>query len=369
LTLSRTITTTPHTLREENKVIVSSIFYRYISGTCGSLYYFTSRTQLQMEFLISGALRYNNMLLVFIQLTPLFSLYDMNCRRKIKTIQIASNGLRNSTMHSNCVRADLLCPKLTSLGLNKHNNTGYKQNFPLKNPVRVTFMKFSNASASMLEEMTVEEEVNSSHSSETQVIKVDVAPCNPELSTTVTERKLAGGDNRGWTLAKNKLAEGKKEMNGTNKYERKSNGSHVSNRFASIGRRQVSSTDVVSNLVRQGHGEHVSSSVQYSVLNNSKMFTDSETFVHQFNESALEISEEKITKINGDDVLEETAMDSTDVTFDRKARRTDQSKLRDRLCRIYEDILVVDNIPLAEEVVKMITVKYRHLIYACDTEV
>jgi len=350
-------------------VIVSSIFYRYISGTCGSLYYFTSRTQLQMEFLISGALRYNNMLLVFIQLTPLFSLYDMNCRGKIKAIQIASNGLRNSTMHSNCVRADLLCPKLTSLGLNKHNNTGYKQNFPLKNPVRVTFMKFSNASASMLEEMTVEEEVNSSHSSETQVIKVDVAPCNPELSTTVTERKLAGGDNRGWTLAKNKLAEGKKEMNGTNKYERKSNGSHVSNRFASIGRRQVSSTDVVSNLVRQGHGEHVSSSVQYSVLNNSKMFTDSETFVHQFNESALEISEEKITKINGDDVLEETAMDSTDVTFDRKARRTDQSKLRDRLCRIYEDILVVDNIPLAEEVVKMITVKYRHLIYACDTEV
>ncbi|GAU12408.1 hypothetical protein TSUD_253600 [Trifolium subterraneum] len=296
-------------------------------------------------------------------------------RRKIKAIQIASNGLRNSNGYSNCVRADLCCPKLTSVGLNKYNDTStrtrYKQNFPYKNPVGDTFMKFTSASTSMLEEMTAEEEVTSSqsHSYETQVRKVDVAPCIPELSTAAAERKLAGGDNRGWTMAKNKLAEGKKEMNGANKYERKSDGSHVSSRFASIGRRQGLSTRGVGNLVRQDHGEHVSPSVKYSLLNNTKMFTDSETVVHQFNESALEISEEKITRVNGDEVSEEAAKDSTDATIPRKARCTDQSKLQDRLCRIYEDILVVDNIPLAEEVVKMLTVKYRHLIYACDTEV
>jgi len=31
--------------------------------------------------------------------------------------------------------------------------------------------------------------------------------------------------------------------------------------------------------------------------------------------------------------------------------------------------LVVNNISLAEEVAKMLTVNYRHLIHACDTEV
>nr|KYP60882.1 DNA polymerase I [Cajanus cajan] len=51
------------------------------------------------------------------------------------------------------------------------------------------------------------------------------------------------------------------------------------------------------------------------------------------------------------------------------ARSTAQSKLRDRLCSIYKDILVVNNISLAEEVAKMLTVNYRHLIHACDTEV
>jgi DNA polymerase-1 len=223
----------------------------------------------------------------------------------------------------------------------------------------------------MLEEMTAEEEASSSqsHSYETQVRKMDVDPRIPQLSTAAAERKLAGGDNRGWTIAKNKLAEGKKEMNSANKYERKSDGSYVSSRFASISRRQGLSTCGVGNLVRQDHGEHVSPSVKYSLLNNSKVFTDSETVVHQFNESALEISEEKITRINGDEVSEKAAKDSTDATIARKPRCTDQTKLRDRLCRIYEDILVVDNIPLAEEVVKMLTVKYRHLIYACDTEV
>ncbi|CAL5190601.1 unnamed protein product [Lathyrus oleraceus] len=358
-------------------------------------------------------------------------------RRKIKAIQIGDNGLRNSVMHSNCVRADLWCSKLTSVGLNKYDTkTRYEQNLRYKDPVCDTFMKFSNSSTSMIEElteekerstshsyemqvrkvgvapcnpelsttadsmlveMTEEEERNSLHSYETQVRKVGVALCNPDLSTTATERKLSGGDKRGWAMAKNKLAEDRKEMNIANKFETKSDGSQVSNRLTSVSRIQGFSTKGVRNLVRQNHGEHVQSSVKYSVLDNLKTLPDSETVVHQFDESALEISQEKIPRVNVDDVLEETTKDSTDATFAKKEttkdstdatfakkestkdstdatfakkeRCPDQLKLHDRLCRIYEDILVVDNIPLAEEVVKMLTVKYQHLIYACDTEV
>ncbi|XP_058760301.1 DNA polymerase I A, chloroplastic/mitochondrial-like isoform X1 [Vicia villosa] len=330
-------------------------------------------------------------------------------RRKIKAIQIGVNGLRNSVMRSNCVRADLRCSKLKSVGLSKYDaQTRYKQNVPYKNPVCDTFMKFSNLSTSMVEEMTEEEELSSSRSYETQIRKVGVAPCNPELSTTAdsmlvemtkeedrnyshsyetqvrkvgvalcnpdlsttaTERKLSGGDKRGWAMAKNKLAEDRKEMNSANKFETKGDGSQVSNKLTSVRRIQGFSMEGVSNIVPQDHGEHVQSSVKYSVVDNSKTFTDSETVVHLLNEPALEISQEKIPRINIDNVLEETTKDSTDATFAKKERCADQLKLHDRLCRIYEDVLVVDNIPLAKEVVKMLTVKYRHLIYACDTEV
>ncbi|KAJ1389585.1 Ribonuclease H-like superfamily [Sesbania bispinosa] len=221
----------------------------------------------------------------------------------------------------------------------------------------------------MLEEMTVEEELNSLHSYETQVRMVGVAPCNHEFSTTAPVKKLSGGDNRGWAIAKDKLAEGKKEMNGPNKFEMKNGSSYASNRFASIGRKQAVSKNGVNNLTLQDHGANASSSVKYAVLNNSKVFTDSETVARQVNESSLDISKEKVTKVNGDHGLDATAKDSTNAAYARKASGTDQSKLRDRLCSIYEDILVVDSIPLAEEVAKMLTVKYRHLIYACDTEV
>ncbi|KAE8680208.1 DNA polymerase I B [Hibiscus syriacus] len=40
-----------------------------------------------------------------------------------------------------------------------------------------------------------------------------------------------------------------------------------------------------------------------------------------------------------------------------------------QLSRIYEQVLVVDNITAAKEVVLMLTTKYRHLVHACDTEV
>ncbi|XVF03915.1 hypothetical protein REPUB_Repub05bG0034800 [Reevesia pubescens] len=40
-----------------------------------------------------------------------------------------------------------------------------------------------------------------------------------------------------------------------------------------------------------------------------------------------------------------------------------------QLARIYDQVLVVDNISVAKEVVLMLTTKYRHHVHACDTEV
>lgn len=51
-----------------------------------------------------------------------------------------------------------------------------------------------------------------------------------------------------------------------------------------------------------------------------------------------------------------------------KSRGSDQLHLRERLARVYEKVLVVDNISMARETVSMLTNQYRHRIYACDTE-
>ncbi|KAL0917416.1 hypothetical protein M5K25_012474 [Dendrobium thyrsiflorum] len=40
-----------------------------------------------------------------------------------------------------------------------------------------------------------------------------------------------------------------------------------------------------------------------------------------------------------------------------------------RLTKLYDKVLVVDNVSTAEETVRMLTTKYRNLIHACDTEV
>lgn len=42
--------------------------------------------------------------------------------------------------------------------------------------------------------------------------------------------------------------------------------------------------------------------------------------------------------------------------------------LREKLNRIYDKVLVVDNIVAAKEIVEKLTNQYRHLVHACDTE-
>ncbi|KAI3975981.1 hypothetical protein MKX01_016664 [Papaver californicum] len=48
---------------------------------------------------------------------------------------------------------------------------------------------------------------------------------------------------------------------------------------------------------------------------------------------------------------------------------TSTAELRESLSRIYDEVFVVENIPAAKEIVKMLTTKHKNHIYACDTEV
>ncbi|BAT80735.1 DNA polymerase I [Vigna angularis] len=293
-------------------------------------------------------------------------------RRKNQSFQISYNGLRTSSVLENSVQSRAgfsCCTKGTSTGLSKYNGVRYERDFPCKSPVCISSMKIANASTGTLEEMTEEEELESLRSCETKVRMMDVASCNNGFSASTVGKNLSGGDCRGWTIAKDKLTENKKEMNGSNKFDRENGCSNASNGAASFGQNQAVFKNGDSNIILQDHRDHVSSAVKYSVLNKSKVFVDSERLVRQCNESTLEISKEKITVINGDHGLDGIAKDSINVTSAKQAGGTDKINLRNRLCSIYEDILVVDNISLAEEVSKMLTTKYRHLIYACDTEV
>lgn len=59
------------------------------------------------------------------------------------------------------------------------------------------------------------------------------------------------------------------------------------------------------------------------------------------------------------------------VTPSRLQTDTKKEKMseKEKLVRIYDKVLVVDNVAKAREVVAMITTKYKDLVYACDTEV
>ncbi|KAJ8754686.1 hypothetical protein K2173_010777 [Erythroxylum novogranatense] len=64
---------------------------------------------------------------------------------------------------------------------------------------------------------------------------------------------------------------------------------------------------------------------------------------------------------------------TSSVGYDKKQSKTEgissREESRQRLTGIYEDILIVDNVLLAKEVVAKLINQYRHLTHACDTEV
>ncbi|KAL0743082.1 hypothetical protein Bca4012_084595 [Brassica carinata] len=57
------------------------------------------------------------------------------------------------------------------------------------------------------------------------------------------------------------------------------------------------------------------------------------------------------------------------VTISKVGKRTDLSKVRANLTKIYNKVRVVDNVSTAKEIVAKLVNQYRDLVHACDTEV
>ncbi|XP_057951031.1 DNA polymerase I A, chloroplastic/mitochondrial isoform X2 [Malania oleifera] len=83
-----------------------------------------------------------------------------------------------------------------------------------------------------------------------------------------------------------------------------------------------------------------------------------------------ELVERRSTTTNGVNVEKPEIDISKLITdADKKTQDVVQKDLHDRLCRIYDEVLVVDNVSDAQKVVRMLRNQYRHLVHACDTEV
>ncbi|KAK6154416.1 hypothetical protein DH2020_008664 [Rehmannia glutinosa] len=61
--------------------------------------------------------------------------------------------------------------------------------------------------------------------------------------------------------------------------------------------------------------------------------------------------------------------DSVSETLGGKITASGGTELHERLSQVYDKVLVVDSIPAARDVVKMLTTRYKNFIHACDTEV
>jgi len=220
-----------------------------------------------------------------------------------------------------------------------------------KSPVHISVKKFSDMSYGMLEERRYEEESGPLHPSNSQVKIMGLAQfrTNPARQYWVEER--------------NKLSKSKKEMHLQNRFR------IASNAVTSTGQEQAVSWNTKHSHLQQELGEPALPSVKHSNLNNSIELTDTKRVDSLLKVPPTKIRKEKVDRVKDNCDLDTTAKDEANATSVKRARSSEQLKLRGRLCSIYEDILVVNNISLAEEVARMLTVNYRHLIHACDTEV
>ncbi|KAL2322605.1 hypothetical protein Fmac_026984 [Flemingia macrophylla] len=282
-------------------------------------------------------------------------------RRKLQSIHSANNVLQHSTLSFG---EGSSCLKRTPFGSKKRNDMEYSH----KSPVHTPAMKFSNMSYGMLEE-TAHEEMGSLHSCNRQFRMVGLAPQYLRFPTTPANRKKFPGNRQDWVEECCKLYRRKREIHALIR---------ISSAVTSSDQEQAVSMNGVHSSVQQDPDEpaSASSSVKHSTLNNPKDLVDTKTVGTQLKLPSLEICKEKVDTVNGNYSLDTTTKDATKETAKypkeksvKMSRSTDQSKLRIRLCSIYKDILVVNNICLAEKVANMLTVNYRHLIHACDTEV
>lgn len=61
--------------------------------------------------------------------------------------------------------------------------------------------------------------------------------------------------------------------------------------------------------------------------------------------------------------------DKNTVSISKVGKRTDLSKVRANLTKIYNKVRVVDSVSTAKEIVTKLVNQYRDLVHACDTEV
>ncbi|XP_054797248.1 DNA polymerase I B, chloroplastic/mitochondrial isoform X2 [Prosopis cineraria] len=300
---------------------------------------------------------------------PFISPSEAHCRRrKILSIQVANNGLQNSTVPCNSLQfreGSLQFLSRIVIGINKYNDMEYNCNL-YKTPVHVSFMKFSTASTGMLEEVTDAEALNSSRYSEAKVQTVSIFARDCGTSSVTTKGELFG-DRRGWMRARDNLTVTKMQ----NKFECNNCSAHASKICISNAQEQVLSKDGGPGpRLLQDHDLPISSPVvSHSKSKNTKVLMESKWVGSQSIEPHLEISKDETSDINENHNSEASTKYADIASLSRKKYVTGDLKLRVRLCSIFKDILVVDSISLAKEVVGMLTNKYRHLIHACDTEV
>ncbi|XP_018491979.1 DNA polymerase I B, chloroplastic/mitochondrial [Raphanus sativus] len=65
----------------------------------------------------------------------------------------------------------------------------------------------------------------------------------------------------------------------------------------------------------------------------------------------------------------DSARNESTVTISKVGKRTDLSRVRANLTKIYNKVRVVDNVSTAKEIVAKLVNQYRDLVHACDTEV
>ncbi|XP_027931297.1 DNA polymerase I B, chloroplastic/mitochondrial-like [Vigna unguiculata] len=265
-------------------------------------------------------------------------------RRKIQAILIANNILQRSALS---FRKGYSCIKRTPFELNKFKDVVYSH----KSPVHISVKKFSDMSYGMLEERRCEEELSPLHPSNSQVKIMGLArfPTNPCTQY--------------WVQECYKLSNSKKEMHLQNEFR------VAPNAVTSTGQEQAVSRNVKHTHVQQDLDERPLPSVKHSKLKNSKELLDTKRVDTVLKVLPSKILKEKVDRVKDKSNLETIAKDEASATSVKRAPNSEQLILRGRLCSIYKDILVVNNISLAEEVAKMLTVNYRHLIHACDTEV
>ncbi|KAK4279274.1 hypothetical protein QN277_016993 [Acacia crassicarpa] len=287
-------------------------------------------------------------------------------RRKILSVQVANNGLRNSTVSCNSLEfreASLQFPSRIDIGMNKYNDMVYNRNL-YKIPIHISFMKFSTASTGMLEEVTDAEETARYSEAKVQTVSIFAHDCG---TSSIAAKGELFGDRRGWVRARDNLIVIKMK----NKFGCKNGSTCASKIYISNGQEQVLSKDGwPSPPLLQDHDVPISSpAVSQSKLKNTKVLMDFKREGSQSTDPHLVISKDDISDISENQNFEASTKHADIASLPMKKHVTGDSKLRARLCSIYEDILVVNNISLAKEVVGLLTKKYRHLIHACDTEV